>query len=307
VGATYACARRGNGRVVCWGGNSAYHLGRDDIHSSTVPNEVVLPGEASELLEGKSICAKIGPTDTWCWGGFILLRDSAVLYEEPEHFEFYDGIRDLSGYSQHECAIMVDHTLACRGWNSHGETGNARILTSLEPLPVEGLKTATRVSTGYQTTCALHGKEGRVACFGAGDWGQLGNGEFQSISTVNASPRDVIGLDRVRSIAGGALSRFCALRDDGTVWCWGLPALINEETGQHQPSAVPVPVPGLAGIVDIAVGSNFNCALRDDGVVLCWGENQLRQCGVPNEKSLVFMPTPVEFDPAAWQSDPDVW
>ena len=65
----------------------------------------------------------------------------------------------------------------------------------------------------------------------------------------------------------------CAVRQDGTVWCWGtnnyqmlgLPA----ETPR---SAVPVQIPGITTATQVEVGYTQSCALLADTTVVCWGD-----------------------------------
>ena len=77
--------------------------------------------------------------------------------------------------------------------------------------------------------------------------------------------------------AGGEFA--CALKADGTVWCWG----DNDfaEMGQRgdllQPT--PTPVPGLGAVIAVAAGGAHACALVADGAVWCWGANDAGQLG----------------------------
>jgi alpha-tubulin suppressor-like RCC1 family protein len=80
----------------------------------------------------------------------------------------------------------------------------------------------------------------------------------------------------------------CAIRDDGTVVCWG-----NNGSGQlgvgdavnrgDAPGELPTtPVALGAGRTATAMtaGDNHTCALLDDGSVMCWGYNSHGQLGV---------------------------
>ena len=71
-----------------------------------------------------------------------------------------------------------------------------------------------------------------------------------------------------------------ALTTGGTVWTWG-----DEEelgNGSTADSTVPVQVPGLAGITQVAAGLGFDLALRSDGTVWGWGLNTFGQLGDGN-------------------------
>ena len=78
-------------------------------------------------------------------------------------------------------------------------------------------------------------------------------------------------------IAAGS-NHTLALKADGTVWAWGANGKGQLGTGSYAGSSVPLQVPGLTGIADIAVGnsthsvdSEYSMALGEDGSVYFWG------------------------------------
>jgi hypothetical protein len=86
------------------------------------------------------------------------------------------------------------------------------------------------------------------------------------------------GLTEVQSVVSGALHH-CALRSDGTVWCWGdneWGALGDPSLPKDAPLGAPTKVPGLANVVRIDTRDSFahmdiTCALDRGGEVICWG------------------------------------
>jgi alpha-tubulin suppressor-like RCC1 family protein len=70
----------------------------------------------------------------------------------------------------------------------------------------------------------------------------------------------------------------CAALSDGTVRCWGSPGL--GATGDAAlPHTKPVPVSGLANVVQVVVTANASGARRSDGAVFWWGS--LYKSGTP--------------------------
>ena len=63
----------------------------------------------------------------------------------------------------------------------------------------------------------------------------------------------------------------CAVLSDQTVDCWGDNTYGQLGNGSAISSNVPVPIPGLAGVVSIAAGGHFTCAVLATGKVECWG------------------------------------
>jgi hypothetical protein len=86
------------------------------------------------------------------------------------------------------------------------------------------------------------------------------------------------GLSEVQALASGALHH-CAVRSDGTVWCWGKNtwgALGNPSLSADTTLAVPAKVPGLSNVVRIDSRDGFmdqdiTCALDRNAEVICWG------------------------------------
>jgi alpha-tubulin suppressor-like RCC1 family protein len=57
----------------------------------------------------------------------------------------------------------------------------------------------------------------------------------------------------------------CALKDDGTVWCWG--------SNFDEPHNYAIPIHGISTAIGLAAKGNHTCALLRDGTVECWGSN----------------------------------
>lgn len=77
-------------------------------------------------------------------------------------------------------------------------------------------------------------------------------------------------LTDVASMSVGS-NHVCALRKDGSVACWGMNSYGQLGDGTTNDSARPVELIGLTGIATISAGGNHTCALRQDGSVTCWG------------------------------------
>jgi hypothetical protein len=71
-----------------------------------------------------------------------------------------------------------------------------------------------------------------------------------------------------KDISAGGLHG-CALRDDGTVVCWG-----DDADGQLRV------LPGDR-YVQVSAGGYHSCALRDEGSIVCWGQSSDGQTTVP--------------------------
>lgn len=158
------------------------------------------------------------------------------------------------------------------------------------------------LSVGGGHACILL-ETGNITCWGANDWGQLGNGEtqdyisldedlenscqesdcdnFRLIQQISLGSAEVKGIDDAIGIATGS-SHTCALRAEGIVSCWGsnsLGQLGNGKIGDNESSAQPLRVANIADATMIAAGLYHNCVLHADGTVSCWGNNEGGQLG----------------------------
>ncbi len=71
----------------------------------------------------------------------------------------------------------------------------------------------------------------------------------------------VLATDTIRSTAISAGPNFCAVRENGSIRCWG--------TNRYGLMEVPI-----GSFQDVAVGRYHICGLRTDGTVGCWGKNE---------------------------------
>lgn len=114
-------------------------------------------------------------------------------------------------------------------------------------------------------------------CWGAGANGRLGDGT----TADRVSPAFVltqgVPLENVVQIAAGH-GHVCARQQSGTVHCWGANAQGQLGVGDEVDRLEATPVPGLAGVDEIAAGGMRTCA-RTGGTVQCWGTNAQGQIG----------------------------
>lgn len=119
---------------------------------------------------------------------------------------------------------------------------------------------------------------GHVACWGANESGQLGNGT----TTRSATPVEVIGVSGARDVSVGEAD-VCVVLSNGHVECWGSNwdgALGNGTSGYF--SKVPVEVKGIGDAVQVAVGYKHACAVLSSGKVFCWGSEVIEAIDSPH-------------------------
>lgn len=98
--------------------------------------------------------------------------------------------------------------------------------------------------------------------------GQFGNGEKSNTNTQSFVKIDAIS--DVKKVAGN-YGHTIALKNDGTVWTWGLNSNGQLGIGSTTDSYTPVQVPGLSGITTVAAGVESSYAVKNNGTVYSWG------------------------------------
>ena len=100
------------------------------------------------------------------------------------------------------------------------------------------IKDAVSVAESANTKCVLRAT-GIVVCSGVNFQGQLGDGTFDG---PGGNDDGVLGLSEATELTSGD-GFFCALRKNGSVWCWGNNAQGRQGNGELVDDVVAVPVP----------------------------------------------------------------
>ena len=228
VGARHACAvETGSGLLWCWGRNRYGQLGDGTAIDRSTP---VSPGAFASVSAGSGTlsvdsdftCAVTSAGDPFCWGWarFGVLGFDAGSSDAVRTPQSVPGVGKVSavaaGYG-HSCGLTVGGGLVCWGANGQGQLGLGTMNAgALPPTPVPGLNGVSMVSAGFTNTCVV--ASGTVKCWGENISGTIGDGTFVSRAVPTVVP-GLTGITVVR--AAGQTGTTCALRGDGTVFCWG--------------------------------------------------------------------------------------
>ncbi len=169
-------------------------------------------------------------------------------------------------------------TASCREMGFFGGTKSA----CNSDCSIIGCGDLLQIDGGEHHTCAVDDTQ-HAYCWGDNTYGQLGNGS--AAPTGSQTPLLVPNLEGVVAISAGR-NHTCALKNDGSLWCWGLNdhGQLGLGSTTDQPSPMAVTIPGQQ-ITAVSCGHYHTCALTAGGA-WCWGDNTAGRLGdgTPTER-----------------------
>ena len=185
------------------------------------------------------------------------------------------------GY-QHTCVVAGSGSLYCFGRNDNGQLGLGTASAVNLPMRVDGILVRA-ADGGFTHTCAI-ALDGSLHCWGSDTNGQLGLGSTLPGATRAAPAAVALGSSWSEVSAGH--SHTCAIRVDGTLWCWGRNGArqlgVGDSTDRPSPTQVLIVAPEVGPDDQWAVvsaGDDHTCAIQVDGSLWCWGSNGNGQLG----------------------------
>lgn len=275
AGQTLGCAIEQDGSLWCWGGDGTGQLGNGTVLTATQtsPSVVDNPGPWMQVAANDTTgsnhhaCAIKSNGNLWCWGsntsGKLGIgtsggapRESPVLSGTVDDYWSYVAVGGNS-----TCAIKTDGTLWCWGSNISGKLTGSGDRSS--PTAISGGGTWRRVAIGENSTCAIQ-TTGALYCWGSDSTGQLGNGG----TSLNSSVPVLVDQKGPWVDVAVGNENACAVKEDGTAWCWGGDHDLFPEQSAQSPQMIADPGPWIS--VDVSV-THHACGLKADGSAWCWG------------------------------------
>jgi alpha-tubulin suppressor-like RCC1 family protein len=292
LGIEFGCAIRGTDRTVwCWGKNDWAQLGHapgttgDGLcsdHTATplidggaptvacnpVPQQITFPagvkiaqitagwGVACALTEGTALDGGTFAGDVYCWGNNghdtvgLSATDAGTQIPVPVKVSGFQGdVTDVrvAGDTRFACAVRTDTSVWCWGDDFQGRIGVAP-----GGFPSNDCAPGDCTPTPHQVMLEAPPDAGADA----GDLGLAG---------------PLLGVSHVR--IGDATG--CALKADGTIWCWGsnyFAGLADNGPYTADPHPGARQVPGVTGAAKLAHHGGAAFATNGSGTVYGWGE-----------------------------------
>ncbi|MCB9738676.1 MAG: hypothetical protein H6747_05350 [Deltaproteobacteria bacterium] len=225
--------------------------------------------------------------EVWGWGanGNGQLGDgSKTASKVPVQAKNLSGtVLQLAAGDATVCALNAVagvRQVYCWGSNDAGMAGASPLGGSLTtPNLVRGSQHVRAIALGRRNLCAAR-MDGTAWCIGYGAYGTLGGGAKASNSS---SPVTIAGITDSVDVAVGT-DTACALRQDGTVACWGYNSYANV-TGTGVKNNGIWPVTALPTLTDVRTidGGVLNFGARTgDGKGWTWGGARYGSAGNGN-------------------------
>ena len=204
-------------------------------------------------------CSLLTDGSVLCWGAnnYGQLGNNTIINSPTAvPVQGLTGVVDIAVGDNHSCAVSGDGRAFCWGYNQYGQLGNASSVNSSVPVQVVTINNFSEIACGYRHTCGMT-SSGSVYCWGRNESGALGLGDSTN-GRMEVSPV-VLPLTAIQNISASD-TKTCALKNDGTVYCWGWGSGGN----------APVLVGGLTTVTKVSGGGNA-CGITHLGKsASCW-------------------------------------
>lgn len=299
AGGDHACLLDTDHRLYCWGSNFFGQAGRAPGTEScsapsgagpclTHPIEIELPESGDRWRQVSAghthTCAITEAGSAYCWGnnygGALGNGQCAATYDAaspaPTRVQLDRAFTTIAAGENHTCGI-ADGVMYCWGRADDGELGSAPAnddchgVSALVPQALSVANDWSALVAAGQITCGI--RSGAIYCWGSSVSAQL---RSECRIGIDCETTDVvqIGNDTDWAALSTWASRTCAIKRDGSLWCWG-----GHETDYTQSGATPrhIALPGTT--IDVSTNEDHTCALTDIGDLYCWGADAMGQVG----------------------------
>jgi len=299
AGGLHTCARKTDNTAWCWGENGSGQLGIGGSTDQSVPVQVSTAGglgTVSDISAGTSHTCAIRANDgsVWCWGDNASGQlGDGTLVGSPTPVQV-PGITalQLAAGGAFTCARTVEagggNKVKCWGEGTSGQLGNGTNNSSSSPVEVSGLGNVAQLAAGGRHAC-VRLNNNKSSCWGENLLGQLGS---DTMFMNRNTPTSLASNFQVAELRLGA-SHSCALKADGTAFCWGdnSQGQIGNGLGPAAPNdkyTTPRQVSSISTGAGLAAGANHACVYTNLETSVCWGDNtegQLGNGGRPTDRN----------------------
>lgn len=257
------------------GGNGLTSGNNSTTNSSTIGNDET----TSESSDSRPFCGD-GHVDSGeqCDDGNQIMYDGCNT-----RCQISIGVKQVTPSVEFTCALLKNGKVTCFGGDFDGSLGLGDG-DQTGTMPQDGMFVAfpgdaniTQIAATWRHICALD-EAGKVYCWGANPFGQLGDGTNNTTKQAPGEPIAIKGNLKATHIAAG-MYHTCAILEDNSVRCWGYGAYGQLGTGNVEDILIPNTDVNFAKYNNdsapqkLVLGQQYSCALFANQTVSCWGWN----------------------------------
>ncbi|MBC7457310.1 MAG: hypothetical protein H7235_03470 [Bdellovibrionaceae bacterium] len=294
VGAEHTCGISSTNILKCWGRNNFGQLGLGNTIDSSNPVAVAATLYASISIGGNSSCAIASSGQLRCWGynGYGSLGDNTTANRNvPTDINVGTLYKTISMGAISTCGTTNADDLKCWGNNQYGQLGDGTTVNKMIPTFIDSGVAYKKISSSLLAsfyTCGLTTTD-KIKCWGANQYGQLGDGT----TTTHSLPIAINVSKNYSDLAVGYVHTCAIEKLTGQLSCWGK----NEfgQLGDYTTTTRTSEVSSDTGRIysSISLGYNYTCGRTDKNLLRCWGRNDYGQIG--NNSTLdVYFPKSIQ-------------
>ncbi len=271
LGGGHGCVVDADHQMWCWGRNDHGQTGQPAGAPLTTPTLVASSLNFAAVSAGEAhTCALTTNDQVHCWGANDALQAGHQGAATHEPHQLSGAYTAVAAGSEHTCAIGTNAQGYCWGSNARRQLGgtDSELSGTASPQLVEGGYLFAQISAGAHFTCG-RSPSGLPVCWGAGDRGQLGNGQFGDRGVPL-----VLALGTGVSVSGifAGDDHACALAGTTTL-CWGAGAQGQLGVASTDDQPTPVTMDTTLYFAEISGGDRFHCGRTPNHEVYCWGDS----------------------------------
>ncbi|NQZ14153.1 MAG: DUF1554 domain-containing protein, partial [Alphaproteobacteria bacterium] len=294
------CVTFSNGQSACVGLNDYLQIGTGDTNDPILNLNPIKTYKAVQTIpdHDRHACGIADDRRIKCWGRGrstnLGLGVGTSDIPDPVHVASTEKYKKIAKGRGNSCALRQNGLIDCWGNNRFGNIGIGNNLNKTIPTLVPYLSDMIDVSAAEYGYCGVK-SDGTAWCWGKNDVGQLGLGRTSDHEAIPQQVKYDIALNSFNDIiqistsgrteSGNQVGGTCALKSDGTVWCWGdnTYGQIGNGTSGAADVLRPIKVSGITNAVQISRQGNTVYALLEDGTIEYWGEGiNLSQSNSPS-------------------------
>lgn len=288
----YNCVIMNDDTVKCWGQDTQWQVGDwSPAVNKSFPQTIYLPSAADKLYTNMGnvfALLKDGTLYSWWYNGSGEVGDGTTTHRYyPVRVWTLTWVtkvaiskEDVEVSGNSACALTSAWAVYCWGYNGVGQLWDNTVVSKSTPtLIVASWVTDIYDGLGYYGNFCLKKNDNSTWCWGYNGYGNVwDNTTTQRNIPTNISFSTVLNMCWAGSYSA-AYGHRCAVKTDGTVWCWGNNSNWQLGDGTATQRNLPTQVPGITTAVSTTCWLLNSYALLSDGTVRSWWYNGYGQLG----------------------------